>query len=47
MIHPNGPRSVGDHCSSDGLSPPYSNQSPPYSVQSNSAMSPQYISKTY
>lgn len=42
IIHPNGPRSVG---SSEGLSPPYSNQSPPYSVQSNSAMSPQYISK--
>lgn len=29
-----------------GLSPPYSNQSPPYSVQSNIALSPQaYIGK--
>lgn len=30
-----------------GLSPPYSNQSPPYSVQSNMALSPQaYIGKS-
>lgn len=29
-----------------GLSPPYSNQSPPYSVQSNIALSPQgYIGR--
>lgn len=29
-----------------GLSPPYSNQSPPHSVQSNMALSPQaYIGK--
>lgn len=33
---------IGDQ----GLSPPYSNQSPPYSVQSNVALSPQgYIGK--
>lgn len=31
-----------------GLSPPYSNQSPPYSVQSNIALSPQgYIGKLF
>lgn len=39
-----GPQSVqmGDQ----GLSPPYSNQSPPHSVQSNLALSPQgYIGK--
>lgn len=31
-----------------GLSPPYSNQSPPYSVQSNAALSPQgYIGKLH
>ena len=38
-----GPRSVMS--SDQGLSPPYSNQSPPYSVQSNMALSPQgYLS---
>jgi hypothetical protein len=44
VIQQGGPRSV---ISSDqGLSPPYSNQSPPYSVQSNMVLSPQgYISK--
>ena len=31
---------VSDLVSEQGLSPPYSNQSPPYSVQSNIALSP-------
>ena len=34
------------HIGEQGLSPPYSNQSPPHSVQSNIALSPQgYIGK--
>lgn len=34
------------HMGDQGLSPPYSNQSPPHSVQSNIALSPQeYIGK--
>lgn len=34
------------HMGESGLSPPYSNQSPPHSVQSNLALSPQgYIGK--
>ncbi len=46
LIHTqrNGPQSV--HIGDQGLSPPYSNQSPPHSVQSNLALSPQgYIGK--
>lgn len=44
MIQQGGPRSAMS--SEQGLSPPYSNQSPPYSVQSNMALSPHgYISK--
>lgn len=36
----------GTHIGDQGLSPPYSNQSPPHSVQSNIALSPQgYIGK--
>lgn len=41
-------RSIGNVSSmgDQGLSPPYSNQSPPHSVQSNIALSPQgYIGK--
>lgn len=37
----------GTHIGDQGLSPPYSNQSPPHSVQSNIALSPQgYIGKS-
>lgn len=41
MIAPQrgGPQSV--QMGEQGLSPPYSNQSPPHSVQSNLALSPQ------
>lgn len=36
----------GTHIGDQGLSPPYSNQSPPHSVQSNIALSPQgYVGK--
>lgn len=36
----------GHNMGDQGLSPPYSNQSPPHSVQSNIALSPQgYIGK--
>lgn len=41
-------RSIGNvsNMGDQGLSPPYSNQSPPHSVQSNIALSPQaYIGK--
>lgn len=38
VIQQGGPRSVVS--SDQGLSPPYSNQSPPYSVQSNMVLSP-------
>lgn len=44
MMQQSGPRSVVS--SDQGLSPPYSNQSPPYSVQSNMVLSPHgYISE--
>ena len=45
LLHPQrGPTNV--QMSEQGLSPPYSNQSPPHSVQSNMALSPQgYIGK--
>lgn len=40
------PGSVHNMAGEQGLSPPYSNQSPPHSVQSNMALSPQgYIGK--
>lgn len=42
------PRGMGNvnNMGDQGLSPPYSNQSPPHSVQSNIALSPQgYIGK--
>ena len=38
MCGPNGHNGMGGH--EQGLSPPYSNQSPPHSVQSNMALSP-------
>lgn len=38
MNGPNGHNGMGGH--EQGLSPPYSNQSPPHSVQSNMALSP-------
>lgn len=43
-----GPHSVHTSIGDQGLSPPYSNsQSPPHSVQSNLALSPQgYIGKS-
>lgn len=44
-----GPHSVHNSIGDQGLSPPYSNsQSPPHSVQSNLALSPQaYIGKFF
>jgi Notch 1 len=46
ILQHRGPHSI--HMGDQGLSPPYSNQSPPHSVQSNIALSPQgYIGKYY